>query len=92
VWFDSIPASVILEAILLVSQGALTGRVHLYDTVAAAVVTGSTVTTTSTTDSRQVSGNIAGALTAGRIYQFRAECTGGNTQPDFAVVRYAMVR
>jgi hypothetical protein len=75
-----------------VSQGGLTQSVYLYDTVAAAPVAGSTLSTSSTTDVRQITANIAGALLAGRIYQFRAECLGGALPSDFGVVRSAALK
>jgi hypothetical protein len=92
VYFTSVPASVFLEAIHLVSVGLLTNTVHLYDTVAASVVGGSSLSTSNTTDTRQISANIAGALLPGRIYQFRARCTGGVAVTYFAVVRHASLQ
>ena len=91
----TVPSDVRLDTIALVSQSALTCRVQIYDTVAGAAVSGSTLSVTgagATVDTRAISGNLASNLIAGRIYQIRAECTGGNLTTDFSVVRYALVR
>lgn len=80
-----------LEACLNVSQGALTTKVRLYDTVGAAAVAGSTLTSTSTTVEYKTSADLASALTAERIYQIEAECTGGALATDFSVVSAGLV-
>lgn len=92
IWLTAVPSSIALEAIMLVTQAALTGRVQLYDTVAVAAVAGSTLSTGSTTDVRLLSGTLAGALVTGRIYQLRIECTGGSLITDEAVLRSARLR
>ncbi len=91
-YFAAAPPATVLEAIMLVSQGLLTGRVRIYDTVAAAVVAGSTLSTSSTSDARLVTADIAGVLVAGRIYQLQVECTGGTTLDDFVVLRSASLK
>lgn len=91
-YFTTVPSNAYLEAIFLVSSPLLTMNVHLYDTVAAAPVPGSGLSTNSITDVRQISGNIAGSLVAGRIYQIRAECVGGSTPSDFGILRFAVIQ
>lgn len=78
-----------LDAIVLVTQVALTGLVYLYDVVANATVAGSSLSTSSTTGARLTSGDLTATLIVGRRYQIRAECTGGTDPTDWASVRYA---
>ena len=86
---DTLPASALLDGILLVSQVALTGRLRLYDVTGAAAVAGSTLSTVSLTGERLTSADLAGVLVLGRRYQIQAECTGGAAPTDWVVVRYA---
>lgn len=92
IYVPEVPAISLFEAVFLVSQALLTGRVRLYDPVAAAAVAGSTLTSVSTTDDRQVSADIAAVLVANTYYQVEAECTGGALVTDIVVVRYALIR
>lgn len=91
-YFAAAPPATLLEAIMLVSQALLTGSVRIYDTVAAAVVAGSTLSTSSTSDVRLVTGDLSGVLLPGRVYQLQVECTGGVTLNDFAVLRSASLK
>lgn len=91
IYVPKVPGAAFFEAVLLVSQAALTGRVRLYDPALAAAVAGSTLSSTSITDDRQVSADIAAAL-AIKYYQVEAECTGGAAPTDAAIVRYALIR
>lgn len=87
---DQLPLSgAVLEGIVLVSQGALTGHLKLYDVTAGADVAGSPLSTSSLTGARLTSGDLTALLVAGRRYQIIAECTGGVTVSDWAVIRYA---
>jgi hypothetical protein len=88
---DALPASAVLDGIMLVSQAALTGRLRLYDVTGAAAVAGSTLSTVSLTGERLTSADLAAALVLNRRYQIQAECTGGVAPSDWAVVRYATV-
>lgn len=81
-----------LDAIMLVSNGALTGNMRLYDVTGAAVVAGSALTTVSLTGARITSGDLSSVLTAGNRYQIQAECVGGAAPADFGIVRYATLR
>ncbi len=89
-FFTGTFTSAVLEAIYLVSNPALTGRVRLFDMTAGIPVPGSTLAgTSSTTEVRQVSGNLIASMPTNRIYQFQAEATGGSASTDFVEVREA---
>lgn len=89
-FFTGTFTSAVLEAIYLVSNPALTGRVRLFDMTAGIPVPGSTLAgTSSTIEVRQVSGNLIASMPINRIYQFQAEATGGNADTDFVEVREA---
>lgn len=87
----SLPLSVNARVHVLgcVSDEDLTLRVRLYCITEGSVgiVSGSTVTITSTTPVEQHSGVVG--LTGGRDYQYQAECTGGEQLKDFGVVSEA---
>lgn len=86
-YVGTVPPSIALESVLLVSTALLTGRVQIYDTVAGAAVAGSVLSSALTTDDRQISAELVAGFVAGRIYQLQAECTGGATLGDFVVHR-----
>lgn len=91
-YLDRVTDQVSVEAILLVSSASLSGSVRLLDTVGASVVTGSLLGTTSLTDVRLVTSNIASNMTADRVYQIQAECFGGELTSHFVTVRNLIVR
>jgi len=89
-YFTGTFTSAVLEAIMLVSNPVLTGTVRLFDMTAGIPVPGSTLAgTSSTTEVRQVSGNLIAAMPVNRIYQFQAEATGGSADTDFVEIREA---
>lgn len=88
---DVLPASAVLDGIMLVSTAALTGRIKLYDVTGVADVPGSTLSTTSLTGERLTSADFVASLVVGHRYQIQAQCTGGGSGGDWAVVRYATV-
>lgn len=92
-YLEDAQATLILNAIMLVSQAGLIGRVRIYDLTAGAAVAGSTLAlpVSTLTDTRLTSGNLGAAMPAGRIYQIQIECTGGATVADFATLRSAVV-
>jgi hypothetical protein len=90
---DALPATpMVLETIALVSSAALDCNLHLYDVTDAVVVTGSTLTTNSTTGDRLISGNLTTNLIAGHRYQTRIECVGGSAPTDGATARYVALK
>lgn len=86
-YLDAIVDDAFFEAIFLNTAAGLTGRVKLFDTVASADVAGSILSTSSTTDVRLISADIAAGMPGNRIYQVQAECTGATGQ--FVIVRAA---
>ena len=86
---DVLPASAVLDGIVLVSQGVLVGRLKLYDVTGGADIAGSTLSTSSLTGARLTTADLVALLVQGRRYQIQAECTGGAAVSDWAVVRYA---
>lgn len=80
-----------LQAMVLVSQGALTATVRLYGPIGGtpAEVTGSAITSSATTEVVIESADLTTNLTEGEIYQIQMECAGGALATDFAVARYA---
>lgn len=91
-YLETVPNSVSVEAILLVSSASLSGSVRLYNVTGAGPVTGSALGTASTTDTRLVTGDIAGQLTGNRLFQIEAECFGGDQLSHFTTVRSVIVR
>lgn len=88
---DKVPSPAIFEAVMLVSQAALTGRIRLYNLIAAGAVAGSTLSTSATVDTLVQSADLSGVLSA-QFYQVEAECTGGVAPSDLVSVRYSLIR
>lgn len=94
---DKAPTAIALDAILLLSNAALVGRVRLWDTglnAAGALVgvaqqvPGALLTfTNNVIDNRQVTADISAGMVISRIYQLQVEGTGGAASTDFAVLR-----
>ena len=82
-----------LQAMVLVSQAALTARVRLYGPIggAPAEVAGSLLSSVSTDEELVQSANLGSVLVRGQTYQVQVECTGGDLVTDFAVARYAQM-
>lgn len=73
-----------LEIIGFVSDPALTLRARVFDLTTAAVVSGSTASTTASSDARARSGVVA--FVAGHLYQVQAEVIGDSGAGLFGVV------
>jgi hypothetical protein len=73
-----------LDVIMSVSDSGLTARARLFDlsSTPPAAVSGASVSTTSETPSRSLSGVVS--LTGAHRYQIQVECTGGTGNEDFA--------
>jgi hypothetical protein len=88
---DVAPSSAELDAIALVSAGALTLNLKLYDVTAAADVPGSDLTTSDTTGARLTTADLIADLVEGNRYQILAEVVGGTGAANFGRVRYAVL-
>lgn len=90
-YVSRVPDQVTMEAIVLVSSSSLSGSVRLFDVLDGGAVTGSFLGTNATADRRLVTANIAGSMTANRLYQVQAECFGGADIEHFLIVRNVIV-
>lgn len=90
-------AKIAMEAIILVSTIALSGRARIFDTGLDSTgtlvgVPGQVAVTPGTSnlaDTRLVTPEFSASLVINRIYQFQVECTGGAAGTDVATLRAA---